>query len=78
MGTYYLDSYLFSLPFPSIFNMLEMIWRVFIYELLRDKFYYIGWSPKISFCYWVISLPNLISVVYLKIELYVIVFYMAK
>ena len=68
MGRYYLDSYLFSLPFPSIFNMLEMIRGVFP----RDKFYNIGWSPQISFCYWVISLPNLISIVYLKIELYVL------
>ena len=45
---------------------------------LRNKFYNIGWSPKISFCYRVISLPNLIGVVYLKIDLYLIVFYMAK
>ena len=38
----------------------------------------LGAPPKISFCYGVISLPNLIGVVYLNIDLYVIVFYMAK
>ena len=38
----------------------------------------LGGSPKISFCYRVISLPNPIDVVYLKIDLYLIVFYIAK
>ena len=50
MGIYYLDSYLFSLPFPSIFNILEMIWGVFKYMSFQGiNSITLGGSPKLAF-----------------------------
>ena len=50
MGIYYLDNYLLSLPFPSIFNMLERIRAVFKYMSFQEiNSITLGGFPKLAF-----------------------------